>query len=50
LTETSPSIKPEDWDFNILKTEFERKTFVMPQFQRKFVWNQKKIWCCAVAG
>jgi hypothetical protein len=43
LTETSPSIKPEDWDFNILKTEFERKTFVMPQFQRKFVWNQKKI-------
>jgi len=43
LTETSPSIKPDDWDFNLLKTEFERKTFVIPQFQRKFVWNQKKI-------
>jgi len=43
LSETSPSIKPEDWDVNALKTEFERKTFVMPQFQRKFVWNQKKI-------
>jgi hypothetical protein len=43
MTEERPSVDVADWDLAELKTEFKRKTLAIPQFQRKFVWNQKKI-------
>ncbi len=43
MEEERPNIDVQDWDFSELKTEFKRRTLVIPQFQRKFVWNQKKI-------
>jgi len=43
MAEATPNIRPYPWDLNTLRTEFGRKTFVIPQFQRKFVWNQKRI-------
>lgn len=43
MKEERPNVDVVDWDFGDLKTEFRRKTLVIPQFQRKFVWNQKKI-------
>ncbi|MEM5853696.1 MAG: DUF262 domain-containing protein [Candidatus Aenigmatarchaeota archaeon] len=41
--EERPAVDVQDWDFSELKVEFKRKTLAIPQFQRKFVWNQKKI-------
>jgi hypothetical protein len=43
MTEERPNVDVADWDLAELKTEFKRKTLAIPQFQRKFVWNQKKI-------
>ena len=41
--EETPNIKVEPWTLDELKTWFNRKVFVIPQFQRKFVWTPKKI-------
>ncbi len=43
MEEELPIIDVADWDFSEMRTELKRKTLVIPQFQRKFVWNQKKI-------
>ncbi len=36
-------IKVDKWTLEELKVDFKRKNFVVPKFQRKFVWDRKKI-------